>query len=63
MWLQPLIARVASVDKQKMIPSASCGGGGGTIILFEAFITTGTVVAVALVLGLAVLAYAGGDRA
>lgn len=33
------------------------------IILFEAFITTGTVIAVALVLGLAVLAYAGGDRA
>lgn len=41
-----------------------CGfGGGGLIILFEAFITTGTVTGVALVLGLAVLAYAGGDRA
>lgn len=41
-----------------------CGfGGGGLIILFEAFITTGTVIAVALVLGLAVLAYAGGDQA
>jgi len=32
-------------------------------ILFEAFIATGTVVAVAVVLGLAVLAYTGGDRA